>query len=474
MFVNRENEQARLAAWWQAPGPRLAVVWGRRRVGKTALLRHFAQGRRTVFHIGTRRPPVDELRTFARASAAVLSHRSVEVNPFHDWADAIESLAREADDEPLFVVLDEFPELVQASPDLPSVIRAVLDSLPPSNKLRLALCGSAVRTMQAMLEERAPLYGRAHEKLLIHPFRPHEAAAMLEPLPPSEKALVWGIVGGIPLYLQWWDVESSIRDNLANLVCRPGAPLLTEGELVLATEGDSGDLTRQVMFALAAGRTKHNEIADAVRTDPTRTLDRLIELRLVERLTPVTENPHRTRRRLYRIADNFLAFWLGVVQPFRSEIERGISAGIVSALLQKLDDFMGPRFEEAFRDHLRRLAQAGRLAPDVVAIGPYWTAAEPVVEFDAVVLAGAHREIVMVGEAKWAKRVDGNAIARELRRVLPAVLGTTADVAVAVAARETVSGTVDLPVTAADIFSTTLPTRWGRRNPPRASRARSR
>ncbi len=276
---------------------------------------------------------------------------------------------------------------------------------------------------------------------------------MLPRLSPGERALVFGIVGGVPLYLRWWDQSRSVRRNLLDLVCRPAAPLLTEGQLVLATEGDAGDLARQVLYAIAAGRTKHNEIADAVRADPTRTLERLIELRLVERVAPATEDPRRTRRRLYRIADNFLAFWLAIVARHQAEIERGLGKSILPVLLQEIDDHMGPRYEVAFREHLRRLAEEGSLAPDVVAVGPFWTAAEDGVEIDAVVLAGRAREAILVGEATWARRVDGAAVARELQRKALALPRVRRDVRLAVCAREVVDGRPDLAVTAHDIFA---------------------
>lgn len=353
----------------------------------------------------------------------------------------------------VLLVLDELPALAETSPELPSLIRAAWDRVRSKTKLKLLLCGSAVRVMEAMQEERAPLYGRLDLALLLHPFRPHEAARMLPSLKPAERALVWGLVGGMPLYLQWWDQGTGVRANLARLACTPGGQLLTEGQLVLATEGEGGDLARQVLYAIAAGRTKFNEIEQAVRADPGRTLDRLVALRLVERLVPVTEDRRRTRRRTYRIADNFLAFWLGLLDRYRPEIERGLGESILPVLLGSIDGQIGGPWEEAFRDHLRRLAAAGELGPDIVAVGPFWTAAADPAEIDAVALAGRGREAVLVGEAKWAKRVDGARLRAALERKAEALPALAAAPRYAVCARESVEGADDaLAITAADIF----------------------
>jgi AAA+ ATPase superfamily predicted ATPase len=191
-----------------------------------------------------------------------------------------------------------------------------------------------------------------------------------------------------------------------------------------------------------------------VRAEPARTLERLIELRLIERVVPVTEMGSRTRRRSYRIADNFLAFWLGIVEPYRAEIERDLGPSILSPLMQRLDDHMGGRWEEAFRSHLRRLGAEGALASDVVRIGAFWSERPPV-EIDAVALAGRREEAVLVGEAKWARTADAARMVRELEHKASALPLLAANLGYAACARERLTNVppTTITVTASDVFA---------------------
>lgn len=456
-FVNRAEELSALGRWWRA-SERAAMVWGRRRVGKTALLQQFALSldAPVIFHTGVGRPAAGEVGQLARQVAAVLPHpvRDLLSRSYSSWDDALEDLVQLAADTPVLLVLDEFPELVSGAPELPGTLRALLDRTAGRTRLRVLLCGSAVRHMELLQDQRAPLFGRFDLSLQVHPFRPHEAARMLPDLPPEDRALVYGLLGGVPLYLSWWDQAAPVADNLTRLAGTPGGRLLTEGQLIVATEADRGDLPSAVLHAIAEGRTTYSEIKNVVRAEPARALDRLVALRLVERLTPVTETA-RGRRATYRVADNFLAFHLGLMSRFRAEIERGLGSSILPVLLAGLDDFMGPRWEEMFRSHLRRLATAGKLGPDIVAVGPWWSG-DAQSEIDAVVLAGRARSPVLVGEATWARRVDGAGLTSQLMRTSASLPG--ADLTAlrsAVCARSAVDGAPPgtLTVTAAEIMS---------------------
>jgi AAA+ ATPase superfamily predicted ATPase len=248
-----------------------------------------------------------------------------------------------------------------------------------------------------------------------------------------------------------------VADNILRLACRPGAALWTEGEFILATDGVAGGLAKQVLGAIAAGRSRHSEIVGAVTANRqvAKVLDDLETLRLIERVIPVTDDPRtRSGRTTYRIADNFLAFWLGLLEQYGSEIDRGQGTAVANAVMKRLDDHMGPRYEEAFRVHLRRLVGAGEFGPDALRVGPFWTRGGEQVEIDAVVLGGRPEGALAIGECKWAQTVSGPAIVTKLEARARALPRIAPDLRYVVCARERVTSPNNvLAITARDIFT---------------------
>jgi AAA+ ATPase superfamily predicted ATPase len=422
LFLNRSTELRALERMWNAPEGQLMLVWGRRRTGKSYLLAHFAEGRRSVFYTATEQSPEVELEAFSDRVRETLQPGPRDVlagGPFRTWDEALAYCAAAAEDEPLLVVLDEFSYLVESDPALASIVQRFWDRTGRTSKLRLVLCGSATTVLEGLGAERAPLFGRFTGRLQVHPFSYLEAAAFHPGLPPERQALVFGILGGMPLYLRLWDPDASVEDNLVNLVGDASAPLVNEGELLLRTELPDAAGYFRLMAAIAEGRTKFSGIRDVAKMDPTRGLDKLSTVRLVERRAPVTEDLDVTRRRIHRIGDNFLTFWFRFVYPNRGEIERGLGPQVVGAsIVPRLDEFMEPVAKELARDWVRQRAIGGDL-PGITRVGSWWSA-DGRTEVDVVALRD--RVVALAGEATWQPVLDRAALlrVRSSLRLLPA------------------------------------------------------
>ena len=225
---------------------------------------------------------------------------------------------------------------------------------------------------------------------------------------------------------------------------------------MLATEAEGGDLAALVLRAIAAGRTKHNEIRDAVKAEPARVLDRLVQLRLVERVVPVTERTVATRRRRYRIADNFLAFWLRVLDRHRTAIDRGLGESVLPVLAAELDDFMGERWETRSATTSCGSRPRRELGEEIVDVGRWWR--DPPCGGDRRGRAGGARAPAGAAPARrnGRVRVDGPPAATRAAGEGPRALTYAAELRYALVAREAADGDADVssPSRAADMFDT--------------------
>jgi len=439
-FFDRERELQALDQAWESRGAALALVWGRRRTGKTRLLGKFVEGKRAIFYGATQQASPTELRGLAQASRDALPPAGADLlalGEFPDWGAALDYLADKARTERLVVVLDEFPYLVEAAPGLPSIIQRFWDHLGRKTQLFLVLCGSAQAVMEELQAQRAPLFGRIDLRLQLRPFAYPEAALFVPRLAPAERALAYGVLGGMPVYLQRWSDGLGYRANLRRLFADPTSPLVEEGEFVLSSELREASGYFRILHAIATGERTYGAIKDFARIDIARQLDRLLAIGLVERVVPVTEDPARTKRAVYRIADNFLNFWFRFVYRHRADIARGLGREIVDrVVIPRLSDYMGEPWEEMCREFIRREAALGRLPVEVSRVGRWWNR-DNSVEIDIVGLRG--NEVVLAGSAKWSQSA-GTQELRRLRRAAEALPERADELQLAIFAREEIRG----------------------------------
>ena len=439
-FFDREDELQSLDRAWAAPGPVLALVWGRRRTGKTRLLGKFVEGKRAIFYGATQQASPTELAALGQATREALSPAGTDLlalGDFPDWTTAFDYLADRSRTERLVVVLDEFPYLVETDPSLPSIIQRFWDHVGRETQLFLVLCGSAQAVMKELQGRRAPLFGRVDLRLQLRPFDYPEAALVVPRLSAADQALTYGILGGMPVYLQRWDDGLPVRDNLLRLFTNPVSPLVDEGEFVLSSELPEAAGYFRILHAIAAGEHTYGAIKEFARIDVQRQLDRLLAIGLVERVVPVTEDPLRTKRALYRIADNFLNFWFRFVYRNRPHIARGLGTEVVDrVILGGLDDYMGEPWKEQCRQFVRREAIFGRLPVEVSRVGRWWNR-DNSVEIDVVGLRG--QEVVLAGSVKWSRSVGPHEL-RALRRSVEALPDRAEHVQLVLFGRDEVRG----------------------------------
>jgi AAA+ ATPase superfamily predicted ATPase len=424
-LIDRERELQALEDAASSPRGQLVVVWGRRRVGKTFLLQAFGERRRTIHYTATQQSAPIELAAFTDAVRAGLGSDGLPAGyAFPDWSAALEFVTDRAGDRRLVVVLDEFPYLAGSTAGIESIVQRWWDRQGRSSRVMLVLCGSAVAYMGQIGGAAAPLHQRATATIRVAALDYRAAGQFVAALAPAERAVVYGILGGTPLYLDQWDAHASRRANLLRLFGSPASPLVDAAELVLSGELPELENAFRILQAVAIGKTRQSEIADYARVAVERPLRRLAMLGLLERRVPALDDPARSKRAIYRVADPYFAFWFRFIAGNRAHIARGLGAQLVdNRILPELDGYMGGVFEDIAREHARHLAATGELEADRVEA---WWSADGQHEIDLVGVSGGG--IGFIGEAKWSGRPLSAAVLGRLEEhatALPGVGPTT-------------------------------------------------
>lgn len=420
-FVDRERELAALEQFWGSERAECIPVTGRRRVGKTFLLEHFAQGKRAVYYRCLLIETPEQLPALGQALAELAGDPVLIAQPPASWAAVFALIEQLAQRERLLLVLDEIPYWAARDASLPSALQNWWDSPGHTLNLMLVLCGSAVQMMEGLLTGAAPLAGCITGRLPVRPLDFRAAVGLIGYADPLAALTAYGILGGVPLYLTFFRPTRSLRANILQAIVSPASRLYVEPQAVFAAHHQVYEARSAlaVLRAIAHGRHRWSDIAEAVGVSTSalgRIMDPLIgDLGLVERVLPVTEtSPTRNYYTQYHLTDNFFRFWFRFIEPNQGHIEFGDVERIADLILARLPDYMGLPFEAMCRDWVRMASAAGALVRRVGRVGTWWN---PDHELDIVGLDEDSRATVL-GEAKWhAQPFDYQELERYLGHV---------------------------------------------------------
>ena len=407
MFIGRTQEISRLTREFSLARPSLLVVYGRRRIGKSVLLREAAKDRPHVLYQATRVTPALNLDGFKAEIARSLGADPL-LNGLGDWLSVLTYLARKARDMPeLVVVLDEFPYLVEGDQALPSIIQKFWDAvIADEGKLNLVLCGSMIAQMEDLLAERNPLYGRQTLRLEVKALPLRDAAGFFPDYPAEDRILAYAIFGGVPFYLRLCDPGVSLKENVTNLLLTDTGTLVDEPNVLLQSELRETQRYASILAAIADGCTKLGEIGgrvrdikDSVSLSPY--MRRLERMRVVRVVHSLDASP-RSRDARYFVDDPLVAFWHRFVRPNMSSVMQGFGHDIWRhQVAPRLDEYMGGAFEEICRGHARRHAQEALPSP-AQEIGQIWSA-----HYDIDVAGRLLDGSMLYGECKWRRGAIG-------------------------------------------------------------------
>lgn len=404
MFHCRDKELRDLNKRYNKNAFECIVVYGRRRVGKTALINEFCKGKPTIFFSALNASSQENLEALSKAIYEK-DHPGADTAPVYPSFDAAFSeITRMAEEERLVFVIDEYPYLAKANKSISSRLQHIIDHTWKNGKLFLILCGSSMSFMEyQVLGYESPLYGRRTGQFKIQALTYKELTAFNPTLTPEQQAFIYGITGGIPHYINKLDVENDVDEALKENLFNTSSYLFEEPENLLKQELREPAIYNSVITAIAGGASRSNEIATKVGIESpicAKYLKVLLDLGILIKETPVTEKPGK--KTVYAIGDNFFRFWYRFVPQNTSAISAGRIERIYDAVIKKYySDYMGLIFEQMCREYLFQYAED---VPVVLSdIGQWWgtdSKAKKEVQIDIVGTPTEGNEYV-IGSCKY-------------------------------------------------------------------------
>lgn len=412
-FINREKELKSLEELWNSQEAQLIIIYGRRRVGKTELIKQFIKDKPHIYLLAQQISEQENLKMFGRLVGEHFDDLILKEKGFDSWQIFFDYLKKNLKKK-LILAIDEFPYLAEANKGISSIFQAGWDESLKKLPVFLILCGSSIAMMEReTLAARAPLYGRRTGQIFLKPMDFFEASQFFPNLTFEEKLCYYSLFGGNPGYLSQVDPKLPFEDNLNKLVLRPFSPLYSEIEFLLREELREPRIYLAILKAIALNRSRISEIVNETGLDKSslhKYLFVLEDLQVINKDYPVTESdPLKSKKGLYRLQDQYFKFWFRYVLPNRSNIEEGKVEEVSSLIRSELNQLLAENYEIVARETLRKF-ESNLFKFDRV--GKWWDRNE---EIDVAAVNEKEGKIVL-GEAKWSNKPIGTNILDELRR----------------------------------------------------------
>ncbi len=415
-FVDREQELETLQNEYERDGSALVVLYGRRRVGKTTLISEFIKNKKALFFLASEESEVQNRNAFKDKVAEFIDSALLRSADIKSWDVLFQSIMETPFDSKPVVVLDEFQYLGKANPAFPSIFQRIWEERLKDKSVMVILCGSLISMMESQtLAYGSPLYGRrtAQIRLKQIPF-----AHYYEFFPgKSRRELIemYAITGGVPKYIELFSESKDIYSAIEKCVLNRSGYLYDEPHFLLQQEVTEVGSYFSIIKAIAAGNRKLSAISAVLEikaTSLTKYLKTLIDLDILEREVPVTEDsPEKSKRGLYKIKDNYLRFWFSFVYPNRSFIESGHSSIVMNQIRKSLvKNHIAFVYEDVCKERMWELNGDDAWPFHFSKLGRFWDSKD---EIDIVALDPEGKNLIL-GECKyWTERV-GVSVLRDL------------------------------------------------------------
>ncbi|WP_432400830.1 ATP-binding protein [Wukongibacter sp. M2B1] len=399
-FIGRKSELEKLNKEYDRQSS-FVVMYGRRRVGKTTLIKEFIKDKNALYFLSTSELEVKNRSRFLVSVADFTDMHYLKNSSFENWYDIFDIIAKHKPEEKKIVVIDEFQYLVNSNPSFTSIFQKVWDDILKDNNIMVILCGSYISMMTTqVLDYSSPLYGRRTSQMKLKPLKFSEIQSGFSNLNFKELVNLYAVTGGVPKYLEFFDNNLGFFKNIEDEILDKNGFLYEEPTFLLEKEVRETMTYFSIIQTIADGNHKISKIASSLEVPATKLtpyIRTLIDLSLVEKRIPVTEkNPEKSKKGLYYIADNFIEFWFKFVYPFKSELEMGNTDYVLNKIKNNLiDNHVSFVYEDICKEQL--VTRAKELGLLVSKIGSYW---DSKVEIDVVAIDNENKKLIL-GECKY-------------------------------------------------------------------------